>query len=354
MPPADRSAPSRALVFLPTWLGDVVMATPTLRALRVLWPKAHIAALVREPLAPVLDPMPHLDEVIIHPAGKGRGAFGLARRISRMDFDLAVLLPNSFRTAALAAMSGIPRRVGYERDGRGMLLTDLLLPRKARGRFLPVPTLDYYLGIARYLGAENPDAAMSLFTRTEDDTRAGGLLQELGHGDDVTRPLVLLNPGAQKATKRWAPERFAELAAMLRERHGADIAVTGSPDERDVLDAVIAASKVPIYDLPAHGIDLRLLKAITKRCDLLVTNDTGTRHIAAAMGTPVVTLFGPTGPEWTKIDFPHERMVIAPGPLDPSGESNRRRPTRHMGLITVEAVYDAAAELLGEASSPTR
>jgi len=338
--------PKRVLIFMPTWLGDIVMATPTLRALRKLWPDAYLAALVREPVAPILDPMPFVDKVILHPKGRGRGGFGLARRLSKRNFDMAVLLPNSFRVAAMASMSGIPRRVGYERDGRSVLLTDRLLPRKARGRYLPVPTLDYYLGIARYLGAQDPDPAMALFTRPEDDSRAGQLLHDLGHGDDATRPLVLLNPGAQKATKRWDPARFGELATRLHESHGADIAVTGSPAEREVLDAVIAATDVAVLDLPAHGMDLRMLKAVTRRCDLLVTNDTGTRHIAAAMDTPVVTLFGPTGPEWTQIHFAKERMVIAPGQLDPSGESDRKRPNRHMGLIEVDAVYDAAAELL--------
>lgn len=343
--------PKRVLIVMPTWLGDIVMATPTLRALRELWPDAYLAALVREAVAPVLDPMPLLDKVILHPKGRGRGGFGLARRLSKRNFDTAVLLPNSFRAAAMASMSGIPRRIGYERDGRSMLLTDRLLPRKAKGRYLPVPTLEYYLSIARYLGAKDPDPAMTLFTRPEDDTKAGQLLHDLGHGDDAAQPLVLLNPGAQKATKRWDPQRFGELARRLKESHDADIAVTGSPAEREVLDAVIAASPVPVLDLPAQGMDLRLLKAVTRRCDLVVTNDTGTRHIAAAMDTPVVTLFGPTGPEWTQIHFPKEQMVIAPGELDPSGESDRKRPNRHMGLIEVDAVYDAAAELLSATTS---
>lgn len=329
---------------MPTWLGDCVMATPTLRALRQLWPGTHIAALIRDAVAPILDALPAIDQVIEH--RKGVGPFKLARQLAAMKFDMAVLLPNSFRTAALAAMSGIPRRVGYDRDGRGVLLTDRLVPRKDNGRYLPVPTLDYYLGLARYLGAVNPDPAMKLATRIEDESRAGQLLHDLGHGDDAGQPLVLLNPGAQKATKRWPAERFAALADRIRERFEADIALTGSPAEREVLNAVIAASNGPILDLPAKGLDLRLLKAVTRRCDLMITNDTGPRHIAAAFGVPVVTLFGPTGPEWTQIFFDQERMVIAPGQLDPSGESDRKRPKRHMGLIEVDDVFKAAEEML--------
>lgn len=346
--------PQRLLLVMPTWLGDCVMATPTLRAVRGLWPEAHIAVLIRDTLAPIVEALPAIDQVIAHHKGRGTpapdatrgGPIRLVRRLAGMNFDLAVLLPNSFRAAALVAMAGIKRRVGYDRDGRGLLLTDHLLPRKTAGRFTPVPTLDYYLALARYLGCDNPDPVMRLATRPADDARAGRLLQDLGHGDDATRPLVLLNPGAQKPTKRWPAERFAQLGDRLRERYDADIAITGSPAERGVLEAVIGASRGPVFNLPARGMDLHLLKAVTRRCDLMVTNDTGPRHIAAAFGVPVVTLFGPTGPEWTRIPFKDERMVIAPGKLDPAGESNRRRPTRHMGLIEVEQVFTAADELL--------
>lgn len=347
VPRTPPSQPERLLIVMPTWLGDCVMATPTLRALRQLWPGTHVAVLVRDSVAPILDALPAIDQMIEHHKGKAGGPFKLARRLAAMRFDMAVLLPNSFRTAALAAMSGIPRRVGYERDGRGVLLTDRLVPRKDMGRYLPVPTLDYYLGLARYLGAVDPDPAMTLATRHEDEARAGQLLHDLGHGDDATRPLVLLNPGAQKPTKRWPAERFAALGDKLRSDLGADIAVTGAPAERDVLDAVIAGSNGSVLDLPGKGMDLRLLKAVTRRCDLMVTNDTGPRHIAAAFGVPVITLFGPTGPEWTQIYFEKERMVIAPGEVDPAGESDRRRPRRHMGLIEVDDVFKAAGELLG-------
>ncbi|MEM9883898.1 MAG: glycosyltransferase family 9 protein, partial [Planctomycetota bacterium] len=260
-------------------------------------------------------------------------AFRLAKRLSRERYDTAVLLPNSFRAAALAAMAGIPRRVGYERDGRGVLLTDKLVPRHDGKDFLPVPTLDYYLSIVRYLGGEafEGDHVMEVATRREDDERAGALLAGANG-----RPVVLLNPGAQKPMKRWPAERFAQLAARCDKELGCGVAVTGSPDEREVLARVIGAATTSIVDLPKAGMSVRLLKSVTKRCAVMVTNDTGPRHLAAACGVPVVTLFGPTTPAWTEIGYDRERQVVARD----AGSAGS------MNQITVDEVFGRVAELL--------
>ena len=171
----NQHAPAqRLLVVMPTWIGDTVMATPTLRALRHLYPQAHITALVRTMVKPILDACPWIDRMVTarsrknaSPERKLNRRFTLARRLATGRFDTAVLLPNSFRSALLVRTAGISRRVGYDRDGRGFLLTDRLLPRRVRGRYIPVPTRDYYLGIARYLGASEPDPTMELFARPE-------------------------------------------------------------------------------------------------------------------------------------------------------------------------------------------
>jgi heptosyltransferase-2 len=326
------------LVVMPTWLGDCVMATPTLRALRELYPQAHVSALIQRAVRPVLDHCPWVDRVIaIRKRRKGRGdrrrgPMALARRLSQARFDTAVLLPNSFRSAMLVTLAGVPRRIGYDRDGRGFMLTDRLLPRrKPGGDFLPVPTRDYYLGLALYMGASRPDPTMRLFIDGRDDAAADRLLEAAGLAG-VDRPLVLLNPGASKPEKRWPAERFARLADALAEAHGAAVAVTGSPREREVIGAVVAAARSAPVDLTRHGLDLTTLKPLVNRASLLVTNDTGPRHVAAAFDTPVVTLFGPTAPAWTEIGFADERQVVAPcGAIE---------------AITLEQVVEAAAELL--------
>ncbi len=339
----QRKPIDRLLIVMPTWLGDCVMATPTLRAVRGLLPEARITAVLKKNVRPILDACPWVDRLVVErgrrrglPDGGRRGQVGLARRLARGKFDTAILLPNSFRSAMVVSLAGVPRRIGYERDGRGFMLTDKLIPRKGPGGYVPVPTRDYYLGIARYLGAHRPDPAMELFTRPADDAAAEALLVRAGYDAAAGRPLVLLNPGANKLEKRWPAERFAAVAdalAALPGGHGAAVAVTGSPKEREVLEGVVRAAKTPVLDLSKHGLDLTLLKSVVKRSSLLITNDTGPRHIAAALGTPVVTLFGPTGPEWTEIGFARERQVVA---------SDRAT----MGAIGVESVVAAAGALL--------
>ncbi|MEM8739378.1 MAG: lipopolysaccharide heptosyltransferase II [Planctomycetota bacterium] len=335
MPTRDQHQPARRLlVVMPTWFGDILMATPTLRALRTLWPDAHLAVLVRENLTDLVEGLSAIDQILPAPAkGQGGSAFRLAKRLSRMDFDTAVLLPNSFRSAALVAMAGIPRRVGYDRDGRGVLLTDRLIPRRESRVFLPVPTLDYYLSLARYLGAPSQDGdhAMHVATRPEDDARAAELLAPA-----KGRPVVLFNPGAQKPAKRWPAERFAQLAARCTEERGCAVAVTGSPAERDVLARVTGAATTAVIDLPKAGMNVRLLKSVARHAAVMVTNDTGPRHLAAAVGTPLVTLFGPTTPEWTHIGFDHERQVVARDAGQPDS----------IKQITVDEVFRRVEELL--------
>ena len=347
----------RLLVVLPTWVGDTVMATPTLRALRQLYPDAHISALVRANVRPVLEACPWVDRFLtIRHRRKGKidvrraGLLNLARRLSAGKFDTAVLLPNSFRSALLVRLAGIPRRVGYDRDGRVGLLTDRLLPRRGREGFVPVPALDYYLGIASYLGANDPDTRMELFTRPDADARADAMLASAGV--DVTRDrLLLLNPGANYGdAKVWPAERFAAVADRCANELGMKVAMTGAPRERSILDAVRAAAKTNVIDLPALGMDLTLLKSIVKRSALMVTNDTGPRHIAAALGVPVVTVFGPTDPAWTEIRFAAERRVrveVYCGPCQKKLCPLKGTPDDHICMKRVEpaAVFEKVAEL---------
>src|SRR5213075_1321654 len=167
--------PRKILVVQPSWVGDAVMATPTLRALRQLYPDAHISYLLRRYVKAVYNGIPWADKLITYRTGRtkakeGKGMFDLAARLRAGKFDLAVLLPNSFKSALICKMAGIDRIVGYERDGRGFLLTDKLLPVKDRGKFIPTPIVKYYLGISHYLGATHRDMRLQLFV-TESERR---------------------------------------------------------------------------------------------------------------------------------------------------------------------------------------
>lgn len=348
----------RLLVVLPSWVGDVVMATPTLRALRELYPDAKITYLAKSYVRPLVDGSPWHDRVIVvRPRRKKDGAAdrprpSLQARLKRRKFDAVVLLTNSFRSALMGGLAGIPRRVGYDRDGRGILLTDRLIPMRHDGKFVPTPLVDYYLGVARYMGAEKPSRTLELFTRAIDDKRAEQILMRAA-GPIGGAPLVMLNPGAANHgdIKLWPAERYAAVADALVERHGAVVLVNGSPRDRAVTAAVHKAARHELIDLPRFAEKSRieglsLLKSMLRRCDLLISNDTGARHVGVAMGTAVVSLFGPTDPEWTRLDYPRE-MVLRRAE-DCPGCRAHKRGVRHrcMSALSVERVLDAAEKML--------
>jgi len=341
---------------MPNWLGDLVMAMPTLRALRTLYPGAEITALLKRPMRPLLEPCPWVDRVITprHRKGgrrredRGTGLAGLARKLAGGRFDTALLLANSFRSALLVRLAGIPRRVGYARDGRGALLTDGLLPRRSvGGRYLPTPARDYYLGLARYLGAPEPDRALTLFTRPEIDAQVKARFRAAGHDPEAGPGLAILVPGANYGdAKMWYPERFAREADRMAGALGLRVAVSGSPAERAILAEVIEAARAEVLDLPRLGFTLRELKSAVRLASIVVSNDTGPRHVAAALGVPVVTLFGPTDPAWTEIGFPLERQVRVDVFCGPCQKKHCPLDHRCMQRIEPEMVMEPVVELL--------
>jgi heptosyltransferase-2 len=361
------SDPQKILIVQPSWVGDAVMATPTLRAIRQLYPGAHIAYLMKRYVKPVYAGMPWADQLITYRTGKtkakaGKGQFfELAARLRSANFDLAILLPNSFKSALICKMAGIKRVVGYERDGRGFLITDKLLPVKDRGKFIPTPIVKYYMGVANYLGSTNRDLKLQLFVTENEKRDAEAVLSRCGLDLNIDRPashgqspLVLLNPGAQYgAAKCWLPENFAQLGDRLIEELGATVLISASPKERPIVDAINRHMKHAAVDLSRAGMDLGALKEIVRRCDLMVTNDTGPRHIAAAMDVPVVTIFGPTHPEWTEIYFDKERKVAVKVFCGPCQKKVCPLDHRCMTRVTPAMVYNTATELLATKPATT-
>jgi heptosyltransferase II len=355
----------KILVIQPSWVGDAIMATPTLRALRELYPAAHISYLLRRYVKPVYTGMPWCDRLITFRTGRssaqaGRGLFELAARLRAGRFDAAILLPNSFKTALLCKMARIPRIVGYERDGRSFLLSDRLLPAKERGKYIPTPVVDYYLGLARYLGSRSRDTRLELFITEAQRRQARQILQRAGLDGDIHRPaaaggppLILLNPGAQYGeAKCWLPENFAAVGDRLIEQTGATVLISGAPRERLLIEAVKGHMKGQAVDLLAQGLTLGALKDIVRRCDLMIGNDTGPRHMASAFGVPVVTVFGPTHPEWSETRFHHERKAMVKVFCGPCQKKRCPLDHRCMTRVSPHMVSDLAAELLGQQGAP--
>ncbi len=301
---------SRLVVILPSWLGDTVMATPLLRALR-RWADdvdARLLGYGRPGLDEILDGCGLIDEVITgRPAGL-LGPVREARRLRALQADAVILLPNSFRLALTAAMARTPRRLGYARDGRSRLLTHRIPTGDSAARRQPLSAVDYYLRLGAAIGLTPDEDGIRLSATPQQEAEADRLLAPLRG-----RPFALLNPGANRLDKRWPAERFAALAYTLDDEFDLEIVVNGSPSEADLVRKVVASSTSRSLDLCAAGIRLGSLKAVCRRAALVVTNDTGTRHVAAASGAGgVVTLYGPTDPAWAAINCSREIELTAP------------------------------------------
>lgn len=358
------AAPLRLLIVLPSWLGDCIMATPALGVLRTALPGCFIGALARPGMDELFAGSAFFDEVHIERASGVMGPKFAAAKVRPRRYDTALLLTNSFSTALIVRIAGIPRRVGYDRDARGLLLTHRLgAPRTGHG-YAIIPAVRYYLHAAEALldiGAGRPftpepapplltlppGTAMSIgITNTQED-EARSVLERCGAGQVR---YALLNPGGNKPEKRWPAERFAALADHLHAAHGLRILLNGSPAEAVLCRAIAAACRgAKPAILPEHGITIGSLKGVVRGAAVMVTNDTGPRHLAAALGVPLVSLFGPTDHRWTIIPTqPHApEAVLTADPTLPETESANDHPQRcAIERITTERVIAACDALL--------
>ncbi len=297
---------------MPSWVGDAAMAMPMLKAVRSLYPQAKIIAYCKPLVREIVRDCPWMDQLItVEKKKKQTHHTTLIDLLKAQACDMALLLQNNFRTAWAAKRAGIPLRVGYARQYRGWLLTDPIKPPKEGRRFKKVSTLTYYLDLARYL-ADAPyqqfDPQMQLHTHPADDLAVEKIVTDTGVLKN--QKLVLLTPGANYGmAKMWEPQKFAAVADLINQQYGAAVGVTGSPAEEKVLQDLIDAAQSHVINFSKQGINLKLLKSMVKRCDIVIANDTGPRHLAVAMGKPVVTIFGPTDPKWTTLNWHLERQV---------------------------------------------
>jgi heptosyltransferase-2 len=263
------------------------MTTPAMGAIRAAFPQAEIVVAANPLVAELFRHHPYCDRVLVfdkQAAHRGvRGLWRFAAELRRERFDAAILLQNAVEAAVLAAAAGIPRRVGYRTDGRGLLLTHGV-PVGATERRLHHTR--YYLEMLRALGIGGGDGSLRL------ECTAGELAwarQQLGPGAHVA-----INPGAAYGSaKRWLPERFAAVADRLADEYGVRILLTGGPGEVEIGRDIAAAMRSPALNLVGKT-SVRQMMALLSLCRLMVTNDSGPMHVAAAFGVPIVAVFGPT------------------------------------------------------------
>ncbi|MBA3313348.1 MAG: lipopolysaccharide heptosyltransferase II [Planctomycetota bacterium] len=335
-------------VFLPNWVGDAVMATPALRAIRNHHRDAEIVAVLRRPIDEVLAGTGLVDRVLIHsPRGSDPWQRGLrfALRLRAEAFDVAILFPNSLRTAGLAFVSGAKRRIGFSRDRRGRLLTDALTPKP---RDVPHPVIDEYLRIAAHLGCEELSRKAEIAVLPDDEQRFETFRRSLPH-ELQSRPLITLNPGgAFGSGKHWPTQHFATLAQRIGGELGHLTLVLCGPAERDQAREIVRLASHPLVaSLADEILSIGLTKAAVRASSLLVTTDSGPRHFAAPFGVPAVTLFGPTHIAWSETfskDAVHLQVPVECGPCQ-----QRVCPLGHhkcMVDLSVDRVFEAVQTVL--------
>jgi heptosyltransferase-2 len=341
-------------VFLPNWIGDVVMAGPALRAVREHFAPPHtIVGVMRPYVSDVLAGTEWLDEQAYYDP-RSRDAslrtMSLIRRLRSQRLDVAVLLTNSFRSAAIAWAAGARRRIGYVRYRRGLLLTDRLTPPTSGGKLLKHPMVDYYLELAHRAGCTSQSRRLELATSAEDE-RAADLVWKKFKLQPPGRVVVLNSSGAFGAAKLWPPEHFGELASRVASRLNHDVLVICGPSERPIASEVVRRANHPrVFSLADEPLSIGLSKACVRRARLMVTTDSGPRHFAVAFGVPVIGLFGPTPPIWG--DNPTARAIhLQLDHLECFGCHQRECPLGHhrcMRDLTPEMVYQAVAAELGQ------
>lgn len=343
--------PSRILVRAPNWIGDAVMCEPALRGLRALFPKAEITLLAKPAVAELFIAYPGLDRGLVYNdrgihAGLS-GKWTLAGLLRRQRFDLAVLFQNAFEAALLTWLAGIRRRYGYVTDGRSFLLTD---PVGVPDRTTLVHQVHYYWDLLKPLGVTGTPPVPALAVSADETRAMDERLTEIGVGREDL--VVGVNPGSTYGgAKRWLPERYAEAALRvcrrLEEQHGRPVSVMilGAKGEEELGHSV--ADRLTVRSAVLSGrTNIRELMAATKRCTILLTNDTGPMHMAAAFGVPVVAVFGPT--DWkTTAPYGQEASIVRQ-PVDCAPCLLRECPIDHrcMTGVTVDMVTQAAVKQL--------
>jgi heptosyltransferase-2 len=399
----------KILVWLPSPMGDAILCTPALRAIRRHFESCEITFLARPIVRDILSPSSFNDAWLEQ---RSSNPFAVAKTLRQHKFNHAILFKNSFASALAVLLAGIPSRTGYAREGRGLLLTDRLYPPRLRdGRFKPLSMVDYYLAIAAWLGTDTMDRHLELLIDPQEEQSLRAKLPEVVEADKPAsrragKPVVILVPGgAFGPSKCWPAERYAQTADWLIDNYDATIVISVSPDpvETQIAQQIIDSSRfsssphppslpvhppsspdhpasLPVHppSLPDHSPSLRAkgafspersrrgsnlkpklinlaekpvtlgeLKALFAVADLVITNDTGPRHIAIAFGRKVVTLFGPNDPIWTDTGYENEIQIVGDVPCAPCS-SGVCKKAEHlcMQAITVETVCDAVKQLL--------
>lgn len=332
------------------WVGDSILTTPAVHALRQLYPQAKLSLLIKSNLRELWKDNPDITEILIYPDKLTLGSFfSLIKQLRQKKFDLAVLFPNSFSAAATIFFSGITNRLGYATNHRSFLLSK---PVPISDIILHTHQVNYYLNLILQLGEVNIQAELILNLGKEEQDYAENLFT--GFNIPAVNLIIGINSGATfGSAKRWLAERYIDLGKRLISEYSASLVLFGSSQEVDYVNQIAQKLDAPnsVFNVAGKN-NLAQLSACIEKCKLFITNDTGPMHIAAALKVPTIVIFGSTDPVTTSPygDFPN---LIVRKPANCAPCLLRECPTDHrcMHAITVEDVFGAVKTLLTQLNS---
>ncbi|MHC4728513.1 MAG: glycosyltransferase family 9 protein [Planctomycetota bacterium] len=336
------------LIIKPSSLGDIVLALPALTALRKSFPDAKISWLIRTELSPILKNHPHLDEIILfdrkflakawfHP-GASSSLLSLIKRLRHAEFDAVIDFQGLFRTASLAWLSGCKKRFGI---ANAREFAYLFYTHKIKQTKDCIHLVDFYLKIIKAAGATKLDVEFILPEHPEAIDSIRNLLKSHYVSPDN---YVVLIPGSAHEDKRWPIERFTELAERISSHHKLPIIATGDTGEFALIEKLKDHTNIPIANI-AGKTSLSELVVLLKNAKLVVSNDTGPGHIAAALSTPLVLMFSWSNPARIA---PYKRIecLVAREPFSRGHKIKSRDPKHFVDTITVDEVYQKVCEQL--------
>ncbi|MEJ7848532.1 MAG: lipopolysaccharide heptosyltransferase II [Pyrinomonadaceae bacterium] len=341
------------VVFGTNWVGDAVMSIPALRELRRIFPDASISLFTRSWAEGIFSNASFIDDIIAFDKGKSRirSLLDQTQFLREGRFDLAVLLPNSFQSALTAAIARIPRRIGYNKDLRGLLLTDpLAVPEWKNKRH----EVFYYLNLVaevekRILGTDtvlHSEPETTLEISDERKRKARSILASAGI--NLSKTVVALGVGSTNSrAKRWPARHYAELNDRLQSELSASVFLAGSQDEIEISAEVSNLSQRKPHILTGST-DIAQAAAILSEVDLLISNDMGLAHLAPAVGTKTLVIFGPTNPETTRPFSRNAAIILEPVECSPCMLRDCPIDHRCMTRISVDEVFKMAVQSLIE------
>jgi heptosyltransferase-2 len=334
------------------WIGDAVMSVPALRELRRIFPDAHITLHTRSWADALFAEVDFIDELVTFDKTrwKIKDVYDNSEFLKSDGYDIAILLPNSFESALTSYLSRIPRRFGYNKDVRGLLLTDPIAVPEWKNRKHEV---FYYLNLIgeierRLLERDTiSNAVPDISIHIGEDRRAAARNSLAAAGADLSKPLIALGVGsANSRAKRWPAARYAQLSDLLYSEIGANVVLVGSKDDAEIADTVVRACTTTPLNLTGRT-SIGEAAAILSVVDLLIANDMGLAHLAPAVGTDTLVIFGPTNPDTTAPYSIHAQVIRKE--VECSRCMLRDCPIDHrcMTGISVDEVLQAAVHRIG-------